>query len=98
MDQTQTPNLKVGKNVHVGSTSLVRCVNFTNFYHQTPLVSLGESGHFEVHRVSGSADGSDRLCELERNSPRRVPHYHLDHGTEELRRQEGGPLLTSLPI
>lgn len=50
---------------------------------------LGQSGHIEIHRVVGSADGSHGLCELQRDSTGRVSYHHLDDWTQKLWRQEG---------
>lgn len=53
------------------------------------LCCVGEGGHSEVYRVSGQANGSHWLCELQWDATRRLPHHHLDDGTQELRCQKG---------
>lgn len=97
VDQTQTPNLKVGKvleclNIHEklfhfylsrGSDLLII------FTHMCVCVCAGEGGHPEVHWVFGPTDGSLRLCELKRDASGRLSDHYVDHRAEELRREEG---------
>lgn len=53
------------------------------------LIFPGESGHFEVYRDPDATNGATGLCELQRDQTCSLPHYHMDHRTQELGRQEG---------
>lgn len=49
----------------------------------------GEGGHPALHRGARPPDGPGRLCQLQRDAPRRLTHHHLDHRAQELRRPQG---------